>query len=181
MDYQTLILTSLDILVAFIGVLFVIAMLYEYTKLNTLRKDFDTFKTAFRRDLHLAQKAMQRVIASYGIADMDKRIELLQQAVALDPNVFNGYNALGYAYLDKGDVFRAIEAFREAVYRHPDEKEGYCDLAYAYLKAEQLDLCIEKLQSAVQVDPSSVDDLKDDPRFSGVLESLRARGLAGVV
>lgn len=83
------------------------------------------FQTELRQQLFRAQKAQQRIIASYGITDPERRIALLKSAIETDPDSFNGYNALGYAYLEQGDTHAAIAAFQEATIRHPDAKERH--------------------------------------------------------
>lgn len=167
---KTFLLISLSILVAFFGLLFTAISVYEYNRLAQLRRDFDAFQQRLRGDLHNLQKAMQRVIASYQENDLDTRIQLLNEAVAIDPSVFNGYNALGYAYLERGDVQAAIDAFREAVTQHPEDKAGYFDLATAYYQAQAPDLVRKYLERAMRVDGTAHDDIAADERFRWVLQ-----------
>ncbi len=171
------ILTSLDILIAIIGVAFAATAYYEYAKLRALREDFDNFKKQFKRELYQSQKATQRIIASYSTADPDKRIELIKSALELDPLVFNGFNALGFAYLDKNDLQQAINAFREAIYRHPGDKAGYFDLAHVYLKVPNKELALEYLKKAIEIDPSAKKDLKDNILFQDLFEDKRYKAL----
>lgn len=161
-------LSLLNILIAVIGVLFVAVTIYEVTTLRRLREEFDTFRTQLSADWYRQQRASHRVIASYGPQDPLVRIRLLQEAVAIDPQVFNGYNALGYAWLDAGEPLRAADAFKEAVHHHPEDKAGYCDLAFAYLRLGNPELCRQYLDQAVAVDPSARDDIDADSRFTNV-------------
>lgn len=170
LDANTLLVT-LNILVAFFGLLFVAVSIYEYSKLAGLRRDFNRFQNDLRHDLYKMQKAMQRVIASYPMQDLDDKIQILNEALELDPNVFNGYNALGHAYLDKGDWEAAVDAFQGAIQRHPEDKAGYFDLAHAYLKKEKRYLVRKYLNRAVAVDPSARDDIERDHRLKEVFAS----------
>lgn len=96
------------------------------------------------------------MVASYQIQDPDQRITLLESALAIDPTVFNGYNALGYAHLEKGDIASAVDAFKEAIHQHPDQIEGYYDLARAYHKQGEEKLARKYLAKAEANDASAV-------------------------
>jgi len=170
-------LTTLNILIAFIGVLFVGITIYEYWKLRTIRKDFARFRKELADAQFRSQKASHRVFASYSAPDADLKISLLQSALEIDPTVFNAYNSLGYAWLEKNEVLRAIQAFNLAIEKHPHEKAGYFDLASVYLMEGSTGLCLENLEKAVVVDPTSRNDLKDNPQFAKVAEHPRYRAL----
>lgn len=167
-------MTINDTLVAFTLVVTILALLvvlltyWEFARIRQLREELQQFKTELRHRLFQAQKAQQRIVASYGVADPHRKIALLHAALEADPDSFNGYNALGYAYLEQNDVHAAIASFKEATVRHPDAKEGYFDLAAAYLHAKRIDLCKSALQKAIHVDPTAKADLESDSRFSGI-------------
>lgn len=161
-------LTILNILVAFLGVFIVGFTVFEFSKLRTLRRELHNIDSRTRETVHQSLKAAHRVISSYSVNDPDAKIALLQSAIELDPTTFNGFNALGYALLEKGDVAAAIDAFKDAVSLHPKEKSGYFDLAHAYLSAGEEKLCLKYLRRAIAVDPTSRDDLRDNPLFSSL-------------
>lgn len=165
-------LTLLNILVAFLGVLFVIFTLFEWRTLRRLRKDFLAMERRIRDENHTAMKAAHRVISSYGIKDVDARISLLQSATHAYPAAFNGFNALGYAFLEKGETAKAIDAFRQAVERHPHDKAGYCDLGFAYLQDGQEDLAVKYFRQAIDADSSAKEDIAGDTRLQGILNRI---------
>ena len=165
-------LTTLNILVAFLGVAVAGFALFEWRKLRGLRKDMEDIEARLAHKLYQNLKAAHRVMASYGLQNPDERIALLEAAVANDPSAFNAYNALGYAYLDKGEGQKAVDAFSQAVAKHPDDKAGYCDLAYGSLRIGDSDLCLKYLRRALDVDASALNDIKGDPRFSALCAKL---------
>lgn len=61
--------TILSVVVALFGVIVLAITVYEYPQLRALRDDFEQFKTQWRAELQDLQKALQRVIASYGSSD----------------------------------------------------------------------------------------------------------------
>ena len=162
-------MAALNILVAIIGVMFVVFTLFEFVELKKLRKEFKQFREELAAEHYRHQQAAHKVIASYGVTDFDAKIALLEQAIKIDPSVFNGHNSLGYAYIDKGDFLKAADAFKWSVQLHPEDKAGYCDLAYAYLKLGDTDLCRKYLKEAVKVDVTALDDIVTDSRFSAIL------------
>lgn len=165
-------LTALNILVAIFGVLIVVLTIYEYTKLAGLRRDFAQFREEWRAELFRSEKAMQRVIASYSVEDPDKKIELLENAVELDPTVFNGYNALGYAYLEKGEHPAAIDAFQKAIHQNPRSIEGYCDLARLFAQEGDNTRAKKYLTAGKKVDPEGLEGLRGDPLMEPYLEEV---------
>lgn len=166
----TTVLTTLSVTVALFGVIVLFLTVLEYTQLRRLRHEFRDFQERWRSELQATQKALQRVIASYQVSDPDQRIALLESALRVDPHVFNGHNALGYAYLDKGDTARAIDAFKEAVHKHPEQVEGYCDLARAYLKSDREDLARKYLNQALNVDATATrEGLRGDSELEKLL------------
>lgn len=171
-------LSGLNVLIAILGILFVVLTIYEYKSLSRLRDDFERIKKDFKEEMYRTQKAMQRVIASYGNMEPAQKISLLEEAVAIDPSVFNGFNTLGYIHLQNGNLGKAIDAFNSAISHHPTDKAGYFDLAFAHLKAGDEDLCLKYLKKAIKVDPTSrtdlqgnavFEDLRDNPKFTELL------------
>lgn len=161
-------LVAFALLVAIVTLAVGMMAYWEFDKLKSLRQELQTFQAELRQQLFRAQKAQQRIMTSYGIADPARRITLLKSAIAVDPDSFNGYNALGYAYLDQGDLQAAIGAFKEATIRHPEAKEGYFDLAEAYRRLGRIDLCKAALEQVVKQDPTAKDDLATDARFQNL-------------
>ena len=158
-------LIGLNLIIAVIGVCFVLFGLGEYLRLRKLRADVDEIRQNIDDRFYLMQKAMHRVMASYDTDDADRKIALLKSAIKIYPEVFNGYNALGYTYLEQGKVMEAINAFKDAVHAHPEDKAGYFDLAHALLRNGNRELCMENLRKAIEIDPTARQDLKDNPLF----------------
>lgn len=173
MDYITFMLSALNILVAFLGILFVALGIFEYKTLSRLRRDFEKFKAEWRAELYSAQKAQQRVIASYGVKEVDRKISLLLSAISEDKKTFNVYNALGYAYIEKGDNDSALNAFTNAIRIHPERKEGYFDIARLYLRINRNELCEEYLRLAISADKTSWEDIENDPSLSMLSHKLK--------
>lgn len=165
-------LTLLNILIAFLGVFIVGFAFVEWRRLKALREDMARLEARTEQRIHASLRAAHRIIASYQIQDVDSRIALLEQAVTESTASFNGFNSLGYAWLEKGDVQRAIDAFTNAIAHHPDDKAGYCDLAFAHLTAKNEGLCVKYLKKAINVDSSAKDDITVDARFKDVLSRI---------
>jgi len=165
-------LAILNILVAFLGVFVAGFAFFEWRKLRSIRKDMIELESRLAQKLYRNLKATHRVMASYSLQNPDDRIALLEAAVSQDPTAFNACNALGYAWLDKGEIQKAVDAFSQAVAQHPDDKAGYCDLAFGHARLGNPDLCLKYLRKAVAVDKTALDDIKNDPRLSAFHDKL---------
>lgn len=165
-------LTILNILVAFLGASLVVFSLIEWGSLRRLKKDFAALEQRIRAENHVAMKAAHRIIASYGVHDIDARIALLESAIREYPSAFNACNTLGYAYLNKKDFAAAQDAFRRAIALHPEDKAGYCDLGYCYLASGEKELAIRYFRQAIHVDATTVEDIRKDERLTPLLEDI---------
>ena len=161
-------LTVLNVVIAAIGVMLLTFTLVCFVSLRQLRKDFQQFRVDLVAEHYRHQQAAHRIISSYAIKDPLQRIALIKSGLDRDDSVFNGYNSLGYAYLELGDNLKAADAFKGAIQKHPEDKAGYCDLASAYLALGDLSLCKEYLGRAIEVDPSAKEDIEEDPRFAKI-------------
>lgn len=165
-------LAILNVLIAFLGVSFVILAVFEWSKLRELRKDMEQLEKRTLYTLHKSLKATHRVIASYQIKNPKDRITLLESAVAEDPQVFNGYNCIGYAWMELGETAKGLDAFTQAVHYHPEDKAGYCDLAYAHFIAKNESLAIKYFRKAIKLDPSTEEDIIADERLTEILDKI---------
>jgi len=155
--------------IAAIGTLFVILAWVEYGKIRALRNEVRSMLDDIKEHQRKAQKAQQRIIASYGVKDSTRKIALIQSAIDADPDTFNGYNALGYALLESGDNSGAIAAFMQSTVRHPKAKEGWIDLAAAYHAAGYDAQAKRAVWKAIDVDPSAHEDIAEDARVADLL------------
>lgn len=158
-------LTILSILVAFLGVLLVAFLGLEWLQLRGQRNELKTLEARLARENRRAIAAAHRVIASYGLSDLDARISLLKSALAQYPHAFNAWNSLGYAFQEKGEIAKAIDAFHQAIAAFPEDKAGYCDLAAAYLRENEPELAWIYCLKAMEVDASAREELLNDARF----------------
>lgn len=155
--------------IAAIGTLFVILAWVEYGKIRALRDEVRSMLDDIKEHQRKAQKAQQRIIASYGVKDHARKIALIRSAIESDPDTFNGYNALGYALLESGDKSGAIAAFMQATVRHPKAKEGWIDLAAAYRGTGDDAQAKRAVWKAIEVDDSAHSDIAEDDRLKDLL------------
>ncbi len=165
-------MSILNVLVAFLGVFIVGFALFEWRRLRRLRQDMELLEERTGKKINDHLRATHRILASYHVQDIDQRIALLESAVNDCPEAFNGQNALGFAYLEKGETQKALDAFTNAVALHPLEKASYFDLAFAHLQAGNTDLAVKYLRKALKVDPTSRADLMADKRFAGIVDQV---------
>lgn len=119
--------------------------------------------------LYRQQEALQKLIAAYGVRDVDQRIALVKQALDVDPTVYNGSVTLGYAYWAKGDPAAAEECFRRDLQFHPSNYQAMCDLAALYAGQSEWLAALSWMKEAIRVNPGAWEQIERDPR----LEPLR--------
>ena len=84
----------------------------------------------------------------------DKAIEEYNKALALNPNVSELHNNLGYAYLDKGDIEQAIMEQKKALDMDPNLANAYYGLALALEKRGDTQGAIQHWEKYLEIAPS---------------------------
>ena len=96
---------------------------------------------------------------------------LWTDALAKNPNCWVGYNNLGEALLQKGQVDEAIPEFQKALEIEPDNAEVQNNLGSLFLKMGQMNQAILHYQLAVQINP---DDSTAQANLAKAQAALRA-------
>jgi len=66
--------------------------------------------------------------------DYDGAIKEYEAAIAINPNIPEAHNNLGFAYMDKGELEKAEQHQKKALELKPDLANGYFGLAMLYEK-----------------------------------------------
>jgi predicted Zn-dependent protease len=69
------------------------------------------------------------------VGDLHNAIEKYRRCVQLDPNFFDGWQALGMALMKLGRFEEAIEAGKTAVQLRPNDQIGWTSLSLFYNRA----------------------------------------------
>lgn len=93
-----------------------------------------------------AQYEMGVIALRYGLPD--EAIKYGQQAIALDPKHFNGWNLLGNAYYAKGDFSQSAAAYEQAAAIKPDSADVQRGLGLAYMELKDTAKAEEALKKA---------------------------------
>jgi tetratricopeptide (TPR) repeat protein len=120
---------------------------------------------AWRTDVVRQQEALQKVLASYTAPTVAQRIALLEQAVQRDPRVYNGWTALGYAYLEASRIEEASHAFLEAARQFPADVATAADLVYFYTTQQEWTAALGWLRDALRRDPAFWTAFMADARY----------------
>ncbi len=144
-----------------------------------IARQFEEWTKEQRKKAYQQQQAIQKVMASYQVKDLERRLALLQQAVEADPDVYNGYVAIGYAYLEKGDLETAEQMF-ETEYEKHDSYQAACDIAYVYILRGEKRAAVRWLQKAVTLNSEARAGIREDARF-GCLEQEFPKEYARIV
>lgn len=72
------------------------------------------------------------------VGDLEAAVEKYQQCVALDPDFFEGWHALGMVLMKKGDYPHAIEAGLKATALRPNDQLAWSSLSLFYVRNHQI-------------------------------------------
>ncbi|WP_205504355.1 tetratricopeptide repeat protein [Rufibacter psychrotolerans] len=89
-----------------------------------------------------------------GRGEVDRAIESLTAALALDPHLAPAYNALGYAYTNKEDYDKARKAFEAYIRLAPQEANPYDSMGDLLQKLGKHKEAIQHFRKAAELDPS---------------------------
>ncbi|MCZ2845525.1 MAG: tetratricopeptide repeat protein [Candidatus Bathyarchaeota archaeon] len=87
--------------------------------------------------------------------DFKSEYTLWSKTLKDNPMSSTGYNNLGAALLDSGEIERSIEQFRKAIELVPTYAKSYYNLGIAFLNIERYDEAIDNLSSSIRYDPKS--------------------------
>ncbi|MBP1661433.1 MAG: tetratricopeptide repeat protein [Candidatus Aminicenantes bacterium] len=90
------------------------------------------------------------VAMRYGLTDEAVKYGL--QAVALDPEHFDGWNLLGTAYYTKGDFAKSAEAYEKAAAIKPGAADVQRNLGLAYVELKETEKAEAALKRALDSD-----------------------------
>ncbi|MEO7100093.1 MAG: tetratricopeptide repeat protein [Luteolibacter sp.] len=68
------------------------------------------------------------------VGEFDEAIALYRRSVALDPDFFDGWHALGMALLKTGQIKEAIGCGLQAVTLHPNDLLAWTGLSQMYVR-----------------------------------------------
>ncbi len=140
---------------------------------KSIQERMEKFETEYESKMHNAQKAVQKVIASYNVSDADMKISLLKDAIAIDPTVYNGYTALGYAYwYDKKDLVSAHECFKKALEYDPGNYEAACDLVALSAQEKEWISALGWMNEAISRNPDCWQYFEADTRLDELRGSV---------
>ena len=101
-----------------------------------------------------AEKCLGQAAELYLEKRMDEDAEaVLMQAMALNPNTINVFNALGIVYRRQGRYPEAIKYYRKALKVKPDDEHIYYNLARVYATEKSFRLARSCLQKATTLNP----------------------------
>jgi cytochrome c-type biogenesis protein CcmH/NrfG len=72
------------------------------------------------------------------IGELESAIEKYRQCIALDPNFFDGWHALGMALMKTGHFSEAIEAGLKATQLRPNDQLAWSSLSMFYVRNNQI-------------------------------------------
>lgn len=97
----------------------------------------------------------RRIAQAYASLNRDPEAEkMYRQAIALRPDFWENYNALGHYYLSRGKLEEAAEAFSRITELRPESDIGFSNLAGTLIYAGKMAEAVPLLQAAIRIHPT---------------------------
>jgi serine/threonine protein kinase len=111
----------------------------------------DPNSPAYKEAAALSQQAMKAI----GQNNVDKAIDLYNQAVKTMPQYLPAYFGLANAYIKKGDKQASLDTLQQAVANNPQTSEAYLRLGQDYLLNENPEAALETFTKAAELAPQT--------------------------
>ncbi|HXV64359.1 MAG TPA: tetratricopeptide repeat protein, partial [Vicinamibacteria bacterium] len=113
-------------------------------------------RTAFEKSLELKRSAeplLQLGYIAWRLSDYDRAVWLLEECIALDPDLMRAYHFLGLIALRKGELQRAERYFLDALARDQGFAEAQFNLGKITLRQGKTERAVELFLEAVKSSP----------------------------
>ena len=111
------------------------------------------FEALVRRDPQRADFRRNLAVARVRTGELEAAVAAAQDALALDAQDEEIYDALGEALHGLGRFAEAREAYERAVELDPARAGFHGDLGVVLVELDELDLALEELETAIRLDP----------------------------
>jgi tetratricopeptide (TPR) repeat protein len=102
-----------------------------------------------------ARKVFDKGEQAEAKGDHEQALELLHQAVSIDPEFADAFNELGAVEAGQGDLSQAIDEFQKAVDLVPDHPRALANLSIVLAKAQRFDEAAQVARRALRIMPNS--------------------------
>ena len=106
-------------------------------------------------DVARAQTLVQRAAAAQEAKELTRALNLLEQAIKLDPTAKAAYNSLGNVYYQQRRYQQALVMYQKALAMDPDYAKARTNLGSTYMQLAMDTRAIDELQKALRADSSS--------------------------
>jgi tetratricopeptide (TPR) repeat protein/TolB-like protein len=118
------------------------------------REAIEEFKRAVEIDNH-NDGAIRGLAEAYEkMGDIGSAVAAYQQSIALRPQYWAGYNALGVFYFRQSKYPDAVKMFERVVQLAPENFQGYSDLGAALTAEGQYSQATQALQRSIEIRPT---------------------------
>ncbi|MFQ5866364.1 MAG: tetratricopeptide repeat protein, partial [bacterium] len=136
---------------------------YNHYRKQDNENAIDLFEKALELDTNytlayagLGDAYAQRAwIFGFSVDWLDSSIVISNKAIALDPDLAEGYKALGLAYEFKGWYRKALEANRRAIERNPNYHQAIANMGWVNWFIGELDEALRWMEKGLSLDPTS--------------------------
>jgi tetratricopeptide (TPR) repeat protein len=89
-------------------------------------------------DMSTPEEWMDEGNGALALGELERAVDCYRRAVELDPEFFDGWQALGMALVKTNRPAEAVEALKRAVELRPDDQMAWSSLSLAYGRNHQI-------------------------------------------
>jgi tetratricopeptide (TPR) repeat protein len=145
------------------------------------QRSLDTLSRLAERSTPNPQTFLLRGLAFRAAEQYAEAIEPLQAAVAGDPNLIDGWLALGWCYKRSGRLELAIEALKQSLLVSPDQGIIHYNLSCYWSLAGNVSLALHHLERALALDSDFRSLAEREPDFDPIRNDPGFRSLTSVI
>jgi tetratricopeptide (TPR) repeat protein len=131
---------------------------------NLFDEAFLSYQKAIELDKKLVNSILQLSNIEVGLGNYELAMEMVNEALRIEPMNPEGYYLKGFIYLDKSDTSLAISSFRTAIEVDPDHYNSYIMLGKLYDTKEH-DFAGDYYDNALRIRPNSIEALYNKGMF----------------
>jgi tetratricopeptide (TPR) repeat protein len=124
-----------------------------YRRNNTWQNDVALWQDTVKKSPGKARPWVNLAMSYINVAEYDKALEALSQAVVLKPDYAAAYENIGVAHFHKKAYQPAIAAFEKAIALDPVTASAYYALGEAYLRVGEKDVAIRNFEKTLSLNP----------------------------
>jgi tetratricopeptide (TPR) repeat protein len=126
------------------------------THLNELSEAASVFSTVWERDGSNIEALINVANVEFYQGHLDASLQLLEEAISIDPNQPNAYNTMNQILVESGDYLGSLLMIEKAIALDPSNAIFLNNRGFSYLMLDSLKLAIQDINASIVRDGTNM-------------------------